>query len=277
MNIFLNNSKKRGANAKVLLGGLGFIMVIFVLSIFSTPIKNAVYTVSCPIQKAFLGAGVSSSGFFETVFSSSGLKQENENLKIENQKLLTQISGLQDAKEQNLAITEILGNNQQNDFKLFLANVIGLDSEKDIILIDKGKDYGLTENMSIINSQKVLFGKISKVYNNFSEVMLLSSKNSIFDVKIQKDDQGLPTVYGVIKGNGNLNFSLDLVPTEAEINSGDVLATSALEGIFPKDLLVGKIKDKFKDDLKPFQTASVLPFFDIRKTDKLFVITNYKK
>jgi cell shape-determining protein MreC len=80
MNIFLNNSKKRGANAKVLLGGLGFIMVIFVLSIFSTPIKNAVYTVSCPIQKAFLGAGVSSSGFFETVFSSSGLKQENENL-----------------------------------------------------------------------------------------------------------------------------------------------------------------------------------------------------
>lgn len=277
MNIFLNNHKRGSSITKFLVVFLGLIIVVIFLSVFSAPIKNAVYTVSCPIQKAFLGAGVSSSGFFETVFGASGLKQENENLKIENQKLLSQISSLQDAHQQTLAITEILGNNQQNDLKLFLVNVIGLDSEKDIILIDKGKDDGLTENMPIINSQKVLFGKVFKVYKNFSEVMLLSNKNSVLDVKIQKNDQGLPSVYGVVKGNGNLNFSLDLVPSDAQINSGDVLATSALEGVFPKDLLVGKIKDKFKDDLKPFQIASVLPFFDVRTTDKLFVITNYKR
>ena len=106
---------------------------------------------------------------------------------------------------------------------------------------------------------------------------IFPNKNSVLDVKIQKSDATLPPVYGAVKGKGWLAVYLDLVPVDSEINSGDVLITSALEGIFPKDLLVGKITSKDKNDLKPFQTASIDPFFDVKKTDKLFVITDYMK
>ena len=107
--------------------------------------------------------------------------------------------------------------------------------------------------------------------------MLISNKHSVVDVKIQTSDTVLPIISGAIKGNGNLSTYLDLVASQAKINEHDTLITSGLEGIFPKDLLVGKITSIDKNDLKPFQTASVQPLFDVKNIDTLFVITNYKR
>jgi cell shape-determining protein MreC len=45
-------------------------------------------------------------------------------------------------------------------------------------------------------------------------------------------------------GSVNSNFLHLSVSTDSKINNGDILTTSALEGIFPKDLLVGKIIEK---------------------------------
>ena len=118
--------------------------------------------------------------------------------------------------------------------------------------------------------------KIFKVYKNFSKIMLVSNKNSVLDIKMQKDDTISPPIYGVVRGKGDFTAILDIVPLDREIKNGDILITSSLEGTFPKDLLVGKITDVRKDDLKPFQIANIELFFNLKQTDKLFVITNYK-
>jgi cell shape-determining protein MreC len=55
------------------------------------------------------------------------------------------------------------------------------------------------------------------------------------------------------------------------------LSTSSLESSYPKDLLVGRIAIMQKNDLKPFQTAKVEPFFDLKSAENLFVITNYNQ
>ena len=53
--------------------------------------------------------------------------------------------------------------------------------------------------------------------------------------------------------------------------------TSAIDKSFPKDLLVGTITHIEKDDQKPFQQANLNLFFNVKTTDNLFVITNYKQ
>jgi len=131
--------------------------------------------------------------------------------------------------------------------------------------------------MAVISQHNVLFGKVLKVYEDFSKVMLLSNKSSVIDVRVQQDDPEGTPINGAIKGRGGLAVYLDLVPIDEEISEGDILVTSALEGTFPKDLLVGKVVEKYKDDQKPFQQAWVEPFFDIKNTDNLFVVTGYKK
>ncbi len=211
-----------------------------------------------------------------STFLVGDLTLENKRLNEKNQELLREIIDLQDVKIENQALREVIGAGQEKEFSLALTEIIGVDDYQDFILVDKGWENGISENMPVVNSQKVLFGKILKVYKNFSKIMLISSKNSVVNVKIQKDDTVSFPIYGVAKGEGSFTAALDVIPQDFEIKKDDVLITSSLEGTFPKNLLVGKITNVRKNDLKPFQTAKVELFFNLKQTNKLFVITNYK-
>lgn len=267
--------KKSGQ--KILLGTIILTALILFLNIYQETTKNYFYRLSYPVAKTFWIAGNASSEFVASFFNANGIKVENNNLKKENQKLFSRISLLEDELKKNQVTSEALENVKKDDFKVTLAQTIALDVANDFILINRGSDDGILENMTVISSTKVLFGKVSKVYKDFSQVMLISNKNSVVNVKTQKKDAGSPPIFGVVKGDGNFSAHLDLVAFEADIAKEDLLVTSALEVIFPKNLLVGKIIAQNKSDLKPFQTAIVAPFFDIKNMDHLFIITDYMK
>ena len=261
---------------KIVTGFFVLILFIVFLNIFQTPIKNSFYIISSPIS-SFLGlSGSNVSTFVESFIKSASLKNENTILEQENQKLLAEITLLKEHLRENIDSAQIL-RNKLNNFEVVLGKNTGLDTINDIMLIDKGSDHGIVEEMPVVSSERVLYGKIIKVYKNFSQVMLISNKNSVVDVNIESTDTYITPIHGAVKGNGNLSVYLDLVQFDAEIKEGDILTTSALDGIFPRDFLVGKITNKNKNDLKPFQTAEVHPFFDAKTIENLFIITNYKK
>jgi rod shape-determining protein MreC len=279
MNSFRNFSinKKNKSWTKILVGGVIILFLLFILNIFVAPIKNSFYSISAPIQKTFWTAGESSSTFISSFFQAGSIVKENENLKCENQKLLSQIAALQSIEQGNKAQSAISATCQNNGFEVTMAGIVGLD-DQDILSLNKGSTDGITEGMPVINQENVLFGKVIKVYKNFSKVMLISNKNSVVNVKIQQspDDTTLE-VDGVVKGRGGLDAYLDLIPVNSEINPYDILVTSALDKSFPKDLLVAKIIQKEKNDQKPFQQAQIGLFFDVKTIDNLFVIKNYKQ
>ena len=260
---------------KILIGVVALLFLIWVLNIFVSPIKNAFYNITSPIQKTFWLAGASSSNFFGSLFNGVGLSQENQNLKFENQKLLSQIAALQSIEQGNQAQSDVSSTCQNTGFKLVMAGVSGLNN--DILSINKGSADKIAEGMPVISQQGVLFGEILKVYKKYSDVMLITNKNSVVNVKVQQGDIALPETDGVVKGNGGLSAYLDLIPIDSSINSGDVLVTSALDKSFPKDLLVAKITQIQKNDQKPFQQAQVSLFLDVKTVNNLFVITNYKR
>jgi rod shape-determining protein MreC len=271
MNLKKQNFKKFFIVAVAVIG------LFTALNLFGPIIRNFAYAATEPFQKAFWRAGESSSGFFQSIFFAGDLQKENNRLLQENQKLLAQVSDLQDGQKQNLALQDAQANNLDKSLAMLLTSVIGLDANSDYILIDKGSQDGISKNMPVVSAEKVLYGKVLSVFQNYSRVMLISNKDSTVDVEIQITDTAAQPISGALKGKGNLSVYLDTVSSAAQINSGQVLVTSALEGIFPKNLLAGKITSKNQSDLKPFQTAAVQPFFDIKNLDKLFVITDYKK
>lgn len=267
-------NKKHHSVWKYFVGIIVLVILLYVSNIFISPIKGFFYALSSPFQKIFWSAGESSSLFFSSLFSGRSISKENRNLKEENQKLLAQIAILQTGKEGEIAQSEVLDVCQSSNFKLLMAKVNGL--EKDIISIDKGSNDGIFEEMPVINQQKVLIGKVFKVYPKFSQVMLVSNKNSTIVVDIKQSDITLPSVNGIVRGIGGLDAYLDSVRVDNNINIGDIIMTSATDPTFPADLLVGKVLSVEKDDQKSFQQAQIKLFFDI-KLDNLFVITNYKQ
>ena len=270
-------NRKSNLFVKTLFAFIFLFVFIAVLNIFQKQIKNSFYLLSSPVEKTFWRAGDSASVFIASLINAESIEKENEKLKSENQNLLIKIMALQEAERQRGAINEMLANDTQNEFSLVLAGASGFNSSQDIISINKGSADGIFENMPVISQQKVLFGRVLKVYENFSEVEMISSKNNVLNVKVQNSDSSVAPIYGVVRGNGSSGIFLDLVPVDSKINKDDVLVTSALEGIFPRDLLVGRVKETEKNDLKPFQTIKVEPFFNVQEADNLFVITDYKK
>ena len=257
--------------SKLKIGAIVVLLIAFfvVLNLtgFSKEIKNFFYLISSPIQKTLWRLGDKTADFFEIVSQIKNLKKENERLSLRVQELLAENSLLKELKRENEILREALGIGLAKEFKLSLAEVIGKDISQDSLIINKGSKDGLTSGLAVITPQKILVGKISQVYKNFSKVMLISNKKSVFSVKFQEKD-----IEGVVKGKGNFQLFLDLIPQNAEIEPGDDLVTVSLGGIFPAGLLVGEIKEIKKSDVTPFQQAEIKPAFDIKEIEKLFII-----
>lgn len=268
--------KRNGKLFKFFLGFSAVLLLVGILNIFSDQVRNSFYKLTYPVEKIFWRAGDNASVFLASISGTKELREENQLLKLENQRLLSEIYLLQCNQGATQAEIELSDISKQLGISTVLTTVIGLDASQDIVSIDKGSDSGIAEGMAVINQQGVLFGKIIKAYRDFSKVMLLSSKNSVLDVKIQQDEATGTVINGAVKGRGGLSVYLDLVPVDAQVKTGQVLITSSLEGDFPKGLLVGKVTQVYKDDQKPFLQAGVEPFFNIKNAENLFVVTNYK-
>ena len=271
MNVY--PSKKKDV-WKYLIGLLVLAVIILSLNIIQKPLKSLFYFISSPFQKIFWQTGNRVSDFFDSFIRASQLKKEVGELQTKNQELLSQLVSLEELEKQNIEMRQALDSGLNKEFKLVFSQIISKDISQDFIMINAGSEDGISMGMAAINSQKVLFGKVFEVYNNFSKVMLISHQDSVFDVKIQNNEPNAASIYGAVKGKGDSSIFLDLVPHSAQIKEGDTLITSSLEGKFPKNLLVGEIKKVHKNDTKSFQKAEVEPFFNIKETENLFIITN---
>ena len=267
-------NKRMKLTYRVKIGIISVLIVVFFLALNLTPlgpeVKNFFYLISSPIQKTFWRAGERVSDFFETINEIKNLKKENDELKLKIQTLEAESVALKELKKENELLREALEIGLEKEFKLILTQVTGKDISQDFILIDKGAKNGISENLPVITQQKVLVGKIIQVYKNFSKVQLISDKDISFDAKISGQE-----IFGLVKGKGNFNLYLDLVPQEEEIKEGDLLVTSALGGVFPSGLLIGEISQVRKSDLEPFQVAEIEPSFNIKDLEKLFIITQW--
>jgi len=254
---------------KVLIIVVVVVLIIFLLNFFQKDVRSFFYSVSAPIQKVLWRAGERTSDFLGGIMRVKILKQELDELKLENQELIAQVVVLKDLKKENKTLRQALEIGFQKEFKLALVQIISKDISQDFILIDKGSEDGISKNMPVITQQRVLVGKISEIYKNFSKVMLISNKENSFDAKIQNEEKDIS---GVVKGQGNFRILFDLIPREENLSQEDIVITSALGGIFPKGLLVGRIKEIKKSDVEPFQQAEIEPFFDVSQTETLFII-----
>jgi len=210
------------------------------------------------------------SGFFGTIGNAGSLKENNEELRFQNQELLAETAVLKELEKENEFLREALGISLSEDFGLILASLTGKDISEDSIFIDKGLEDGILKEMPAISQQKVLLGRVGEVYGSFSRVDLISFKESSFDAKVSGKE-----IYGLVKGLGQFKVLLDLIPQEKEILEGDFVVSSSLGGIFPQGLLVGSIGKVKNSDVRPFQEAEINPAFDIGGIKRLFIISDF--
>lgn len=268
-NFSLYNKKAKPRKIKILIGII-LILFVFSLNFYQQQVRNFFYIISEPVQKFLWQLGDKMSIFFESIYQAQKIKKESEKLKLKYQQLLAEITYLKEIKKENEILREALNLGLEKEFKLLLAEIIGKDVSQDFILINKGRKDGIKNDLPVITHHRVLVGKISKVYEKFSKVELLSNKESSLNVEIADKD-----ILGLVRGRGNLKILLDLVSQDKDLKEGDLIITSSFNDQYPKGLLIGLVSKIKKRDIEPFQQAEIVPLFDLKKTRNLFIITNF--
>lgn len=206
---------------------------------------------------------------FETLLIIKNLAKDNGKLNHEVDQLSFENARLKSAQEENIALRKALGLKQQTELKLLPAEALILDPTgfTRTIVIDKGKDFQLSENQAVVVSPGILVGKITKVYANTAEVTLITDPSIMVNAEVA--DSGAK---GLIRGEHGLGLSLNLVTQNELIKTGDEVISSGLSADFPRGLLIGRISAIRSSQTDLFQKAFVTPSADLRNLRFLFVV-----
>jgi len=108
----------------------------------------------------------------------------NEKLQQQITALQAQILELETLKKENDFLRESLNLELEKNFDLKLAHIIAQDISQGTIIIDKGSKDLVQIGMPIITSEHALVGRINEIYDNYSQVALITAPNVSFDVKL---------------------------------------------------------------------------------------------
>jgi len=248
-----------------------FLCLIFIIinKFFYQVFKNTLFLIFSPLERVFWQGSNAFYQWLEGFFEFKKIKIENEELKRKNLFLKGEILKLKKIEEENKKLREVLNLGLSQEYNLILADVVSL--KEDSFLINQGRRGGVKKDMPVITEEKVLIGKIGKVFNNFSQVKLISQKDFSFSIKIIEDKEK-EEILGMAKGKGNFRIGLEFISPGLKIKKGDLIVTSQLGGVFSENLLVGEIKKIKKDSLGSFQEIEIEAYFKKLKLNKVFLI-----
>ncbi len=102
------------------------------------------------------------------------------------------------------------------------------------IFIDRGRAHGVVPASPVINEAGVL-GQVTQVYALTSEVTLLADKDAAIPVLNERTQQRSAAFGG--SGGMELRFMAGI----ADVQAGDLLQTSGVDGVYPPGLAVARV------------------------------------
>jgi rod shape-determining protein MreC len=103
------------------------------------------------------------------------------------------------------------------------------------VIVDKGQQDKIVAGQPVVDDAGVI-GQVTRVFPFVSEITLITDKDQAIPVQIVRS--GLRSV---VFGLGNGQLELRFIPANADVQNGDLLVTSGLDGIFLPGFPVAKV------------------------------------
>ena len=244
------------------------IILIYVETIEAKPlnylrsfIKDTIYRGSVVVSFPSKGFGSVSN----VVKNHLNLFNKNIKLKEENSKLKEQIYDPDFLIFENEQLRKLLDEQITSSTNLVSARVI-LDKQSPYLnsfIINSGSNKKIKNGMAVLDG-KYFIGRIVDVNFFSSRVLLVTDLNSKIPVLIE------PSGYhAILSGRGTNEPTLEYLPKNHKVQSGDKVYTSGKEGIFAPGIPIGKVKvDDEKIFTSLFSDISQIMFININLGDK---------
>lgn len=232
------------------------------------PVGAVLMWVLRPLQMAAQGTANWVVGIQENYLTMSGFKAENERLRRRIQELEVERQRLLEADAVNRKLRQLLEFRSQLPSKAVTASIIANSASSWFqgCILDKGSADGVQKNMAVVTPLGVV-GKVVSVTKRSAKVILLTDANSGIDVLVQRTRSR-----GIVSGSLDNGTVLKYVKRSEDVQVGDRLITSGVDGVFPKGLLVGTVIKVNKQHLGLFQSVEVLPAVQSSRVEEVLVV-----
>ncbi|HZC66295.1 MAG TPA: rod shape-determining protein MreC, partial [Candidatus Dormibacteraeota bacterium] len=201
-------------------------------------------------------------------FALQNTSRENEQLRHENDRLKLENTQLQSRVAEATRLEALLNFRQSHQQVPMLgARVIGssADSASRTIYIDRGERDGVQRNMGVITPDGIV-GKVIETFASTSQVLLLTDKDSGVGAMIAES-----RIQSPVGGTGEPRLDMKYVANDDKVDPGQMVVTSGMDRIFPRDLPVGTIADVRSGS--PFKVIRVQPAANLERLEEVIVLT----
>lgn len=232
--------------------------------------RSALSVLVAPLQRLATMPSIlwqQASSFFVTQHK---LVDENKLLHQWHQRDAAQLSQFQALQQENQQLRNLLALPQRGELAMQAAEI--MYAERDIfkrkVLIDKGADANVQIGQVVMDDAGIV-GQITRVYPRLAEVTLITEKDHAVPVQVLRN--GLRTI---LFGAGDTSqLSLRYMPVSSDIQNGDLLVTSGIDGIYPPGIPVARVVKIERDPAYPFARVTCLPVAGVDKHRHLLILS----
>ncbi len=221
-----------------------------------------------PFQELVTRSVRFSRGIWQHYFFLVSVAHENETLKNSLNQFIEKNNETHEIELANVRLRNLLNFQKTPTNPVVAAEVIGKDPAGwfKTVIIDKGRSDGLQKGLPVVLPTGIA-GQVIEVSGHYAKVMLIIDRNSAVDALVQRS-----RARGIIKGASADECRFEYVLRKHDVQIGDTVIASGLDGVYPKGLRIGRISALSQRSSGIFYEITVTPFVDYEKLEEVLVI-----
>ncbi len=134
------------------------------------------------------------------------------------------------------------------------------------VLVDRGREHGVRSGMPVISEEGIV-GLVTATSQRAARATLLLDRQTAIDGTVQRS-----RTRGIVRGRGSELVDFEFVARGGDVEVGDIVITSGLDGVYPKGLRVGIVSAVSEAGAGLLRNASLAPAVDFGRLEQAFVI-----
>jgi len=232
--------------------------------------RLSVTTAAWPLQRiAYLPIDTTETlaGFFTRMSTLQAANEELRRRQLTNTHVLLRQNHLE---EENKRLRALLDMRERLPVEGRVADILyaARDPFSRRVIIDKGIQHGIAAGQAVVDDLGII-GQVTRVFPLTAEVSLLTDKDQAISVQVERNG-----LRAVMAGVGASTMELRFLAANAEVQVGDLLTTSGLDGLYLPGLPVAKITKIDRDNSFAFARISCEPLAGVERHGLVLVLGN---
>jgi len=198
----------------------------------------------------------------------SDLAAENQKLRDESLVLKTKLLKFAALEQENIRLRGLLDTSFKVGEQVLISELLSINlvPYEHVVVVNKGSRFGVHPQQAVFDGNGVV-GQVLRVTPYTAEVMLITDPSHAIPVQVNRN--GLRTI---ALGTGQIDrLALPYLPSNADVQVGDLLVTSGMGGVFPQGYPVAKVTG-IAPQKSPFAKISAVPVAQLDRNRELLLV-----